>query len=72
MSVMSSQSFLMNCVKEAGTNSGEGLSPGRWPTEQQGGPGRHLTTKGGRRRKSSQEVNRTVMECYYSFNPEVV
>ena len=27
----------MNGVKEAGTNSGEGLSPGRCPTEQQGG-----------------------------------
>ena len=63
----------MNGVKEAGTNSGEGLSPGRCSTEQQGGPGRYrITAKGGRRRKWSQEVNRIAMECYYSSNPEVV
>ena len=60
-------------MKEAGTNSSEGLSSGRCLTEQQGGPGRHRTTeKVGRRRKWSQEVNRIVMECYYSSNPEVV
>ena len=63
----------MNGVKEAETNSGESLSPSRCPTEQQGGPGHHRTTaKGGRRRKWCQEVNRIVMECYYSSNPEVV
>ena len=63
----------MNCLKEAGTNSGEGLLPGRCPTEQQGGSGCHRTTaKGGRRRKWSQEINRIVMECYYSSNPKVV
>ena len=73
MSVMSNQSISMNGVKEARTNCGEGLSPSRCPTEQQGGPGRHCTTaKEGRRRKWSQEVNRIVMECYYSSNPEVV
>ena len=33
MSVMSNQSISMNGVKEARTNSGEGLSPGRYPTE---------------------------------------
>ena len=33
MSVMSNQSISMNGVKEARTNSGEGLSPGRCPTE---------------------------------------
>ena len=70
---MSNQSFSINSVKEAGNNSGKGLSPSRCPTEQQGGPGRHRTTaKGGRSRKLSQEVNRIVMECYYSSNPEVV
>ena len=63
----------MNSVKEAGTNSCEGLSPSRCPTEQQGGPGRHCTTaKGRRRRKWSEEINRIVMECYYSSNPKVV
>ena len=73
MSVMSNQSFSMNRVKEAGNNSGKGLSPGRCPTEQQGGPGRHRTTvKGCRRRKWSQEVNQIVMECYYSSNLEEV
>ena len=73
MSVMSNQSFKMNDVKEAGVNSGDGLSPGRCPTEQQGGPGRHhTTTKRGKRGRWSQEVNRIVMECYYSRNPEVV
>ena len=70
---MSNQSFSMNGVKEAETNSGEGLPPGSCLTEQQGGTGRHHTTpKRGRRRKRSQEVNRIVMECYYSSNPEVV
>ena len=45
MSVISNQSFSMNGVKEAGTNSGEGLSPGRCPTEQQSGPGCHRTMR---------------------------
>ena len=73
MSVMSNHSFSMNGVKEAGTNSGEGLSPGKCSTEQQGGLGRYCTlAKGGRRRKWSQEVNRIVMGCCYSSNPERV
>ena len=73
MSIMSNQSFSMNDVKKAGTNSGEDISPGRCPTEQQSGPGRHRTTaKGGWRRKQSQEVNGIVMECYYRSNPEAV
>ena len=63
----------MNGVKEAGTNSSEGLSPGRCPTEEQGGTDRHRTNpKGGRRRKWSQEANRIAMECYYSSNQDVV
>ena len=58
MSVMSNQSISVNGMKEARTNSGEGFSPGRCPTELQGGLGRHRTTaKRGRRRKWSQEVN---------------
>ena len=48
---MSKQSFSMNSVKEARTNSGEGLSPGRCSTEQQGGSGGHRTTREGRSRK---------------------
>ena len=73
MSVMSNQSFLMNDVKKAGTNSGEGLSPGRCPNEQHGGLGHHRTTaKGGKRRKWSQEVNRIVIECFYGSNADVV
>ena len=63
----------MNDVKETGTNSGEGLLPGRCPTEKQGGTGRnHSTVKVGRRRKWSQEVNRIVMEYYYRSNPEII
>ena len=63
----------MNDVKEAGTKSGEGLTHDRCPTEQQGGPDRHRTNaKGGKRRRSSQKVNRIVMEGYYSRNLEVV
>ena len=73
MSLMSNQSFSLTGVKEAGTNSGEDLSPSKCPTKQQGGPGSHGTTaKRGKRRKWSQEVDRIVMECYYSSNPEVV
>ena len=34
MSVMSNQSFSMNSMKKAGTNSGEGVLPGSSPTEQ--------------------------------------
>ena len=61
---MSNHRFSMNGVKEAGTNSGEGLMPGWCPTEQQGGLGRHrTTTKVGKRRRWSQEVNQIVMEC---------
>ena len=47
----------MNGVKEVRNISGEGFSPGRCPTEQQAGFGRHrATAKGGRWRKWSQEV----------------
>ena len=71
MSVMSNQSFSMNSMKKAGTNSGEGVLPGRSPTEQDSRFGCSRTTaKEGRRRCWSQEVNRIVMECYYSSNPE--
>ena len=63
----------MNGVKEAGTNSGESLSSGRCPTEQQGGSGCHCTSvKVSRRKKWSEEVNQIVMEYYYSSNPDVV
>ena len=73
MSVMSNQSISMNGVKEARTNSGEGLSPGRSLTEQQGESSHHRTiARRGRRRKWYQEINPIVMECYYSSSPEVV
>ena len=73
MSVMSNQSFSMNDVKGAGGNSGEDLSPGRCPIEQQDGSGCHITTtEAGTRRKWSQEINRIIMECYYSSSPEEV
>ena len=71
MSVMSNQSFSMNRMKKAGTNSGEGVLPGRSPTEQDSRFVRSCpTAKGDRRRFWSQEVNRIVMECYYSSNAE--
>ena len=73
MNVITNHSFSMYGMKEAGTNSGEGLSPGKCPTEQQGWPSCHcITAKGVRRRKWPQEVNRIVMICYYNSNPEVV
>ena len=43
------------------------------PLNSRVGPVCHrATTKGGRRRKWFQEVNRIAMEIYYSSNPEVV
>ena len=55
---MSNQSISINGVKEAITISGEGIVPGRGPTEQQGGLRRHCATaKGGRWGKRSQEFN---------------
>ena len=67
MNAISNQSFSINGVKEAGTNSGEGLSPGSCLSEQQGGPSCHRTTsKGGKRIKWSQEINQSVIECYYN------
>ena len=69
MSGMSNQGCAMNDIKGAGTNSSEGLSSDRCPTEQQGRLGRHRTaTKGGRRRKWSQEVNQIVMESMLNQN----
>ena len=71
MSVMSNQSFSMISMKKAGTNSGEGVLPGSSPTEQDSRFVCSCTTaKGDRRKYWSQEVNRIVMECYYSSNPE--
>ena len=68
---MSNQSFSMNSMKKAGTNSGEGVLPGSSPTEQDSRFVRSCTTaKGDSRKYWSEEVNRIVMECYYSSNPE--
>ena len=54
-------------MDEAGTN-GEGLSPGRCPIDEQGGPGRNHATATVRRRKGGKidwsDLNGTVMECY--------
>ena len=48
----------------------EGSSPGRCPTVQQGGLGRHQDTASTRiRHKWSKEVNVIIMECYYRSNP---
>ena len=63
----------MSSVKEARTNSSEGVSPNRCPIEQQHGPGCQCTTaKERRRRKRSQVIDQIVMKCYYSSNPYLV
>lgn len=45
--------------------AGKGISPGRCAIAKQDGIGRHPTNATVRRTKWSQEVIRTVTECYY-------
>ena len=70
---MSNIDLLHNGVDEAGTN-GEGLSPGRCPIEEQGGPGRNHATATVRRKRGGKidwsDLNGTVMECYILSEPE--
>ena len=70
---MSNIALSDNGVNEAGTN-GEGLSPGRCPIDEQGGPGRNHDTATVRRRKGGKidwsDLNGTVMECYILSEPE--
>ena len=70
---MSNIDSLHNGVDEAGTN-GEGLSPGRCPIDEQGGPGHNHATATVRRRKGGKidwsDLNGTVMECYILSEPE--
>ena len=47
--------------KEAQTNNGEGLSPGRWPVGEQRRPGYHQTTA---RKKWTEYDNRFAKSCY--------
>ena len=47
--------------KEAQTNNGEGLSPGRWPVGEQRRPGYHQTTA---RKKWTEHDNRFANSCY--------
>ena len=56
-----------NGVKETGTSC-EGLSSGRCPIAQQGGPGRQHVTAG--RRTWTNRENRLVIECFYLSEPE--
>ena len=52
---MLSNQITNNCVNEAGTNNGEGLSHGRCPVEEQRRPGRHqATARTGIRKKWSR------------------
>ena len=51
---------LDNCLKEAPTNNGEGLSPGRCPVGEQCRSGRHQTTV---RRKWTKEGNKFAITC---------
>ena len=63
----------MTGVKDAGTNGGAGLSPKRYPTEQQVGTRHHRTiAKKAGRKKLSQELNPIVMKCCYNSNAEVL
>ena len=67
---MLSNQITNNCVNEAGTNNGEGLSHGGCPVEEQRRPGRHqATARTGIRKKWSREENMFVMECYYRSVP---
>ena len=45
---------------------GEGASPGKCFSAQQRQPGRHHATA---RMKWSKEINKVIMECFYSSNP---
>ena len=67
---MSSQNIDDNGVNESGAVS-EGLSPGRWPVEQQRRPGRYPATVGVTRRKWTQRENEKVVECYLRSQPEI-
>ena len=68
--MMLSNQITNNCVNEARTNNGEGLSHGRCPVEEQRRPGRHqATARTGIRKKWSREENMFVMECYYRSVP---
>ena len=49
--IMSLKNSLDNSVKEAQTNNGEGLSPGRCPVGEQRRPGHHQTTARNKRRQ---------------------
>ena len=68
--IMLSNQITNNCVNEAGTNNGEGLSHGRCPVEEQRRPGQHQATTRTRIRKNwLREENIFVMECYYKGVP---
>ena len=67
---MLSNQITNNCVNEAGTHNGEGLSHGRCPVEEQRRPSRHqATARSGIRKKWSREENMFVMECHYRSVP---
>ena len=57
-------------MNETGTAS-EGLSPGRCPIAQQGGPGRYQETAKMKKIKWTKEFNKVVTECYLRIRPEI-
>ena len=67
---MLSNQITNNCVNEAGTHNGEGLSHGRCSVEEQRRPSRHqATARTGIRKKWSREENMFVIECHYRSVP---
>ena len=64
---MSLKNSLDNSVKEAQTNNGEGLSPGKCPVGEQRRPGHHQTTA---RKKWTKEDNKFPITCYLKAKEE--
>ena len=58
---------LYNGVKEARTNSGEGLSPGKCPVIEQRQPSRHQTNA---RKKWTKENDKFTIFCYLKAKEE--
>ena len=65
--IMYLNNSLDNGVKEARTNNGEDLSPGRCPVGEQRRPNRHQTTAG---TKWTKEDSKFAITCYLKAKEE--